>query len=449
LQSDEAWSRAGDYVLMTALDNLTCVSTACPDDIDPINGWNPTDVHVRIYRENTPIQRAVAYRETAKAVPDVSEESAFHPRTSKLTRAFRPARNIWAPTHFPSTGAIGEYWACRTAVTVQDMSALRKFDVKGPDAERLLQWVTTRDVARLPVYRGIYTLICDEMGQVVDDGTLFRLAPDLFRWCCGSEESGRTLSAYAAEHGLRVRIEAMRGALPSLALQGPRSRDLLREIVYTAAHVPALDDLKWFGATIARLRDREGAPFFLTRTGYTGELGYELFMARADAVPIWDALMEAGASFGITPMGGAALDMLRIEAGLMAAGAEFAPGVDAFEAGLGFAVSLKKPAFMGRDALERNAAAPRRKLIGLLFDGDEVAGHGDTVFVGERPVGVVTSAVRSPTLERGIAMARVAVEWAETGTDLEVGRLDGRMKRFHATATTIPFVDPKRERPRA
>ncbi len=449
LQSDEAWSRAGDYVIMTALDDVTCVSTACPDDIDPINGWNPTDVHVRIYREKSPIRRAIAYRERAGAMAELSEETAFHPRTSQLTRQFHPARNLWVPSAYTATGAIGEYWACREAATLQDTSSLRKYDIKGPDAERLLQHVLTRDIARVPVHRGTYALICDETGQVVDDGTLFRLAPDLFRWCCGSEDSERILSEHTAAQGLRVRVEAMRGAMPSLALQGPASRDILRRVVYTSPHTPSLDDLKWFGMTLARLGDREGPLFMLTRTGYTGELGYELFMTRADALTIWDGLMEAGAPLGLTPMGGEALNILRIEAGLMAADAEFAPGVDAWEAGLGFTLSMKKTDFVGRAALERNSAAPRRTLVGLLLDGDDVPSHGDPVLVGERPVGVITSAVRSPTLERAIAMARVAVEYAAPGTELTVGRLDGHMKRLSATTTTIPFVDPERKRPRA
>jgi aminomethyltransferase len=449
LMTAESHSRPGDYVAMRAMENLVCVSTACPDDLDPINGWNPTDVHVRIYRPETPIRRAVAYREKEDAPMSISQESAFHARIAPLTQNFAPARDLWMPVSYPSYGSLGEYWACREKATLQDMSGLRKFDVIGPDAERLLQLATTRNVAKLPVWRGTYTLMCDETGAVVDDGTLFRLAPDLFRWCCGSEESGRRLEMLAREYGLQVRIHAMRDALPNLALQGPRVRDVLRKIVFTQPTVPALDQLKWFGVTMARLHDRTGAPFMLTRTGYTGELGYEIFCAKADAVAIWDAVMAAGAAFGITPMGSAALETIRIEAGLAAAGAEFAPGVDAFEAGLGFAVDMTKPQFCGKAALERNATAPRRALKGLLLDCDDVPAHGAPVFVGERQVGTVTSATRSPMLERAIAMARLSIEHAENDTQLEIGQLDGRMKRLGARVTDIPFVDPKRERARA
>lgn len=449
LMTAESHSRPGDYVAMRAMEDLVCVSTACPDDLDPINGWNPTDVHVRIYRPDAPIRRAVAYRKKEDAPMSISHESAFHDRIAPLTQNLAPARDLWTPVSFPSVGTLGEYWACREKVTLQDMSGLRKFDIIGPDAERLLQLATTRNVARLPVWRGTYALLCDETGSVVDDGTLFRLAPELFRWCCGSEESGRRLEELARENALQVRIHAMHTALPNLSLQGPHSRDVLRKVVFTQPTVPALDQIKWFGVTVARLNDRTGAPFMLTRSGYTGELGYEIFCARTDAVAIWDALMEAGQEFGITPMGTAALEIIRIEAGLAAAGAEFAPGIDAFEAGLGFAVDMAKSHFCGKPALERNAGAPRRVLKGLLLDCDDVPSHGAPVFAGERQVGAVTSATRSPMLERAIAMARLSVEYSANDTALEIGQLDGRMKRLGACVTDCPFVDPKRERARA
>ncbi len=449
IQTEDSHSRPGDYVAMRALEDLVCVSTACPDDIDPINGWNPTDVHVRIYRPETPIRRAVAYREKEDTPMSISQESAFHDRLAPLTQHFAPARDLWTPVSYPAHGILGEYWACREAVTVQDMSGLRKFDIVGPDAEKLMQLTTTRNVARLPVWRGAYTLMCDQSGSVIDDGTLFRLAPDIFRWCCGSEESGRALQALAAEQELQVRVHAMRNAMPNLAIQGPKSRDLLRKIVFTQPHVPSLDQMKWFGVTVARLRDREGAPFMLSRSGYTGELGYEVFCAKSDAVAIWDAVMEAGEEFGIVPMGSAALDIIRIEAGLAAADAEFAADVDAFEAGLGFAVDLTKAGFTGKAALQRNARDPRRALKGLLIDCDDVPAAGAPVYAAERQVGVVTSATRSPMLERAIAMARLSVEHADSGTRLEIGQLDGRMKRLGATVTDVPFIDPQRKRARA
>jgi aminomethyltransferase len=448
-QSEESWSRAGDYIALKAMDDLLCVSTACPDDIDPINGWNPTDIHIRVYKSDAPIERSIGYREKENAILSISEESAFQRCTEKLTQQFAPARDLWAPICYPSLGTLGEYWACRKNVTLQDMSGLRKYDIVGPDAEKLLQKAMTRDVAKLAVWRGSYLLICDEQGTVIDDGTLFRLGPQLFRWCCGTEESARVLTELAESDGLQVRVNAMRSALPNLALQGPRSREVLKKLIFTQPHVPSLDDLKWFGVTIARLKDRDGMPFMLSRSGYTGELGYELFCDKSHATELWDALMEAGEEFDIAPMGTAALETIRIEAGLAASGAEFANDVDAFEAGLGFAVDLRKADFVGKAALERNSENPRRVLKGFILDCDDVPSHGAHIYLNERPVGVVTSATRSPTLETAIAIGRVAIEHAENGTVLEIGQMGGHMKRLKATVTDIPFVDPQRKRARA
>jgi len=448
IQTDEAWSRPGDYVAMQAMDDLVCVSTACPDDVDPINGWNPTDIHIRIYKPEPVISHAVAYRSEPDAEPILTEQSAFHSRTSALTESYVVARDVWLPSSYEATRAAEEYAACREAVIIQDMSSLRKFDVLGPDAETLLDKALTRNVSKLALNRGVYALMCDESGSVIDDGTLFRLTDDAFRWCCGSDDSAEQLKKLAQESGMNVWIKSLFSSMPNLAVQGPKSRDLFKELVFTQPHQPSVETMKWFGSTIARLHDRNGAPFQLTRTGYTGELGYEIFCTEADAVEIWDAVMETGSQFGITPMGLDALETIRIEAGLMAAGAEFGPDVDAYESGLGFAVDLKKAEFIGRNALQRNSESQRRKLVGLKFDGNEVPVHGDGVFDGRRQIGVITSATRSPALGCAIAMARVSKEWAGDGNQLEVGKLDGHMKRLKASVCGIPFVDPGRERAR-
>ena len=448
IQSDEAWSQPGDYVALEAMTDLVAVSTACPDDVDPINGWNPTDIHVRIYRKNTPVRHAVAYRSEPDAEAILTEHSAFHERTSALTRHFGVARDVWLPQTYESTRSQEEYAACRNAVTIQDMSSIRKFDVLGPDAEALLQKALTRDITRLSVNRGIYALLCDDTGSVIDDGTLFRLTPDTFRWCCGSDDSGLQLKAIAQASGLNVWIKSLFSAMPNLAIQGPNSRELLQRLCFTQPTHAEVSQLKWFGSTVARLHDREGEPFQLTRSGYTGELGYEIFCHEKSALAIWDAVMEAGADLGITPMGLDALDTIRIEAGLMASGAEFAPGVDAYEAGLGFAVDLNKAKFVGREALQRNSKAPRRVLKGLKFKGHEAPIHGDPVMVGRRNIGVVTSATISPEFDCAIAMARLSIEHATSGGLIETGKLDGHGKRLTAEICDIPFVDPTRSRAR-
>ena len=159
IQSDEAWSRPGDYVAMQALDDLVCVSTACPDDVDPINGWNPTDIHVRIYKPEPAISHAVAYRSEPDAEPVLTEQSAFHSRTSALTDSYTVARDVWLPLSYEATRASEEYTACREAVTIQDMSSLRKFDVLGPDAEMLLDKALTRNISKLALNRGVYASV--------------------------------------------------------------------------------------------------------------------------------------------------------------------------------------------------------------------------------------------------------------------------------------------------
>jgi len=449
IASDEAWSRSGDYVAMEALTDLACVSTACPDDVDPINGWNPTDIHVRIYEEDTSISHSVSWRAQPEDAAQMTKHSAFHPRTSKLTSHYQVSRDLWVPTHFDATGAIEEYWACKNAATLQDMSGLRKFDVVGPDAAALLQHCLTRNVEKLAQHRGFYALMCDERGSVLDDGTLFCIEPTTYRWCCGSDNSALHLREQAEKLGLDVWIRSLGHRMVNLALQGPASRDILRKVVFTQPSRPALDNLKWFGFTVARLRDRDGPMFMLCRSGFTGELGYELFCDRDDATEIWDGLMDAGVPAGLVPMGGTALNSLRIEAGLMSAGAEFGPDADAMESGLGFAIDFKKDTFIGRTALERNAVAPRRKLVGLTFAGSEVPSHGDGVFDGREQVGVITSACNSHQLGHAIAMARIAIEDAIDGRALEVGRLDGHMKRLPCEVGPLPFLDPKREKARA
>ncbi len=449
IAADEAWSRPGDYVVMQALTDLVCVSTACPDDVDPINGWNPTDIHVRIYEEDSTISRSTSWRARPDDAGQLTKESAFHSRTSQLTGSFGVSRDLWMPARYDATGAVEEYWRCRNNATLQDMSSLLKFDIVGPDAEELLQHCLTRNVARLSQFRGLYALVCDERGSLIDDGTLFRLEPTAFRWCCGSNNSALQLREQAERLGLNARVLTLGHKMPNLALQGPKSRDILKKVVFTQPSRPALENLKWFGFTVARLHDRDGPVFMLCRTGFTGELGYEIFCDQNDAGVIWDGLIEAGEEFGIAPMGGDALDMLRIEAGLMIAGAEFGPDSDAMESGLGFAVDFDKGDFIGRAALERNRAATRRKLVGLELAGNEHPQHGDGVFVGREQVGIVTSACYSPQLEHAIAMARIAVENSATGTGLEVGKLDGHMKRLPCLVTGLPFIDPQREKPRA
>ena len=451
LYLDEPWSRPGDYVLLRALTDLVCASSACPDDTSAANGWNPTDIHVRVYASEPPFSKAIAYRMTADAQPQLTRETGFHARTAQLTRNFAEYRGYWLPTVFNNVGAVDEYWACRERAVIMDLSPLRKFEVLGPDAETLLQHVLTRNIRRLAVGQVVYSAMCYPHGGMLDDGTALRLGPDNFRWIGGDDYGGIWLREQAEKLGLRALVKSSTDQLHNVAVQGPASRDILKKIIWTPAAQPTLAELEWFRFTVGRLSDLNGVPVMVSRTGYTGELGFEIFCHPTDAPAVWDAVWEAGQSHGLAPLGLEALDMVRIEAGLVFAGYEFCDQTDPFEAGIGFTVPLKtkEDDFVGRDALAKRKANPQRKLVGLELAGNEPAAHGDCVHVGRAQVGTITSATRSPILRKNIALCRLDTSHAQPGTEVEVGKLDGQQKRLTATVVTFPFYDPKKERVRA
>ena len=447
---DEPWSRPGDYVLLRAMTDLVCASSACPDDIDPANGWQITDVHVRVYSPENKFSVAIATRVTPQADPQLTRETTFHPKIAELTKDFGEYRGYWLPNRFNNEGAIAEYWACREKVAVMDLSPLRKWEILGPDAEALVQAVITRDARKLSVGQVVYTAVCNDTGGMIDDATVFRLGDDNFRFVGGEEYDGVWLKEQAAERGLKVWIKPSTDQLHNLAVQGPESRELLKKIVWTPPTQPSVEELKWFRFTIGRIGDAKGIPIVVSRTGYTGELGYEVWCHPADGPAVWDAIWEAGQEHGLKPLGLEALDMLRIEAGLIFAGYEFDDTVDPFEAGIPFVVSLDTDDdFVGRAALEERKAHPQRTLVGLELEGNETVGHGDHVYVGRQRVGVVTSGTRSPVLRKNIALCRMAVQFKGPGTEVEVGKLDGHQKRIAATVVPIPFYDPQKTRVRS
>jgi len=451
LYYDEAWSRPGDYVLMRALTDLVCVSSACPDDINVGNGWDPTDIHVRTYSDKEKFSRAVAYRMTPDADPQMTRETAFHPRFSALTRNITEYRGFWLPQRFNNDGPVEEYWACRERVAMMDLSPLRKFEVTGPDAEALMQYCVTRDMRKLSPGQVVYTAMCYEHGGMIDDGTVFRLAQNNFRWIGGDEYSGLWLRQQAEKMGFKAWVRSSTNQLHNIAVQGPKSRDLLKEIIWTAPAQPEIGELEWFRFAVGRIGGFEGVPLVVSRTGYTGELGYEIFCHPKDALAVFDAVWEAGQKHGLSPLGLEALDMLRIEAGLIFFNYEFNDQIDPFEAGIGFTVPLKTKSddFIGKAALIERKEHPRHKLVGLDIDANDAVGHGDCVHVGRAQIGVVTSGTRSPLLKKNIALARVDVTHAAIGTEVEVGKLDGHQKRLPARIVRFPHFDPEKTRPRS
>ncbi len=451
ITSDESWSRAGDYVLLRALTDLVCVTSSCPDDIDAGNGWDPTDIHVRTYAAKEKFQHAMAYRSSPDADPVLTKETSFHNKFAALTRNFGEYRGYWLPNRFNNEGPIAEYMACREKAVVLDLSPLRKFEVTGPDAEALLQYCVTRDIRKLAVGQVVYTAMCYDNGGMIDDGTVFRLGQNNFRWIGGDDYSGEWLREQAEKMGYQAWVRSSTDQLHNIAVQGPNSREIMKEIIWTSATQPSMAELEWFKFSVARIGHFEGAPVVVSRTGYTGELGYEIFCHPKDAETVFDAVWKAGEKYGLAPMGLEALDMVRIEAGLIFANYEFNSETDPFEAGIGFTVPLKSKQddFIGKAALIQRKEHPRRKLVGLEIDANETVGHGDHVYLGRAQVGVVTSSMRSPLSGKNIALARMDALNAEIGSNVEIGKLDGHQKRLPAKIVKFAHYDPEKVKPRS
>ena len=445
---DEPWSRPGDYVMLKALTDLVCISTGCPCDVDPANGWNPTDIQVRTYRENEDFKRSIGWRKTPEADVENTKQTAFHECFARHTRDFSEYNGYWLANKMTNQGAIAEYWACRERAAIMDLSPLRKYEITGPDAEELMQFCVTRNMKKLSVGGVVYTAICYDHGGMIDDGTVFRLGETNFRWIGGNDDSGLWIRKVAQERGLNAWVRSSTDHHHNVAVQGPKSVDILSDVIWTPPTQATVRELEWFRFTIGRLGDFHGPSVVVSRTGYSGERGYEVFCHPKDAVEIFDSIWAAGQKYDMVPLGLEALDMLRIESGLIFAGYEFNDQIDPFEAGIGFTVPLKTQTdnFVGRKAIEQRKENPQRKLVGLDLEGGEVPSNGDCIRVGKAQVGEITSAMKSPILGKVIALARVDITHSEIGADVEVGQLDGLQKRLKAKIVKFPHFDPMKER---
>ncbi len=448
---DEPYSRPGDYVLFRALRDLTCVSSACPCDVDPANGWNPTDIFVRTYSKEKKYSKAIAFRMKADAELKLTKETGFHKKTSELTRNFIEYKGYWLANNFIKSGTIKEYTACRESAIITDLSPLRKFEILGPDAENLMQFTLTRNIKKLSIGDVVYTAMCYENGCMLDDGTLFKLGQDNFRWIGGDEYSGEWLKEQAKKKNYKVWIKSATDQIHNIAVQGPNSKKILEKFVWTPPIQASINELQWFKFTIARIDNETGTPIIVSRTGYTGELGFEIWCHPKDAKKVWDKVWENGKEFNITPLGLEALDMLRIEAGLIFYGYEFNDQTDPFEAGIGFTVPLKtkEDDFIGKKELIKRKENPQKKLVGLELVGHEPAKHNDCVHIGRNQVGIITSGMLSPKLGKNIALCRIDVSCSKIGTEVEVGKLDGHQKRITAKVVSFPFYDPTKSKVRA
>jgi glycine cleavage system T protein (aminomethyltransferase) len=355
-----------------------------------------------------------------------------------------------------------EYNAIRNAAALIDVSPLFKYLVRGRDAARFVDRLITRDVSKMAVGQVYYTPWCDEHGKVIDDGTVSRLEERTFRWTA-ADPSLRWFRQNAA--GLDVHIEDVSEQVAALALQGPTSARLLRAVAQAD-----IDRLKYFRVTAGTIA---GVRVDISRTGYTGDLGYEIWMAAERAVAVWDALIEGGKPFDIKPAGMLALDVARVEAGLLLIDVDFFSSKKAmiaaqkytpYEMGLGRLVSLDKGRFIGQQALrDEHARGHARQVVGLAIDWTEVEAIYDRiglapavgatasrvavpVYRGGRQVGRATTTTWSPVLKRMIALATIDRPHYAEGTNLQI-EVTVEAVRYKVTATVVktPFFNPPRK----
>jgi len=389
----------------------------------------------------------------------------FHPRTSELCTSL--LWKEWAGYHAVrsyDTTHEREYFALRHAAGLIDVSPLQKYEVRGPDAGDFLAFVLVRDVRRLRQGRMTYLCWCDGDGKVLDDGTVGRLAPDHYR-----VTSNHPARAWLERHaeGFRVTIEDATERLGTLALQGPKARDIA-----CRAAGDAVAGLRFFRVMPATIGGVEG---WISRTGYTGDLGYEVWVERGDALRAWDALIEAGRPYRLEPAGLDAMDVTRVEAGFVLNGVDYFSANRCLletrkstpdEIGLGWAVELDRDRFLGQAAIrEERERGPAWHLVGLEYDWDEyealfaefglppVVRSGAwrdavPVYDGEgRQVGQATSGAWSPILKKNLALASVRPGWHHAGQRLAVEvTVEYERRRVRATVARTPCFDPPRKR---
>lgn len=388
--------------------------------------------------------------------------TAFHERTLPLCESlnFREWSGYYSPATY-ETHHEHEYNAIRNGAGLVDISPLFKYLVSGRDAAALVDRVITRDARALAIGQVCYTPWCDEHGKVIDDGTVTRVAGDVFRWTA-ADPSLRWLTMNA--RGLQVEINDVSDRVAALALQGPRSGPLL------AATADAdIRGLKYFRMTTGTI---DGVPVEISRTGYTGDLGYEIWIPWDRGVEVWDALMAKGADFGLRPAGLSALDVARVEAGLLLIDVDFHGSFKAlsstqryspFEMGLERLVALEKEPFVGQKALaEERRVGPAKRIVGLDVDWPSVERLYETydmppqlaatvsrvavpVYRG-RQIGKATSTTWSPTLKKLIALATIEAPHFAPGTAVEFEiTVEAIRHRVPATVVKTPFFNPPRK----
>ena len=337
--------------------------------------------------------------------------------------------------------ADAEYLAIRTKAGLMDVSGLKKVHVTGPAASHVIDRATTRDMERLMPGRAIYGCMLSDAGKFVDDCIVYRFGPNSFTVVHGSGQGHEQLTMAATGRDVAIRFD---DNLHDLSLQGPLA------VEYLERHVPGLRALPYMGHMPAALF---GKPITLSRTGYTGERGYEIFCRGQDAGMIWDRILAEGAEMGIIPCRFTTLDMLRTESYLlfypfdnseMYPFADEGPGDTLWELGLDFTVSAGKTGFRGAEEHYRLKGRERFKIWGLKLEGVNAPGNGAGVFRNGKQVGLVTQAMYSPLNKHTVAIARLSVDCANDGTVLEVRC--GTHGPIRALSHSLPFYDVKKAR---
>jgi aminomethyltransferase len=403
----------------------------------------------------------IVYIQTGGIVP---VGTAFHERTLALCESlnFKEWSGYYTVSVYEMTHE-HEYNAIRNSAALIDITPLFKYYVSGRDATKLVNRVITRDITKVAVDQVIYCCWCDAQGKVIDDGTITRLSENEYRWTA-ADPTLRWFRQNAV--GLDVQIEDISEKVAALALQGPTSGKLLHAVAEAN-----LAGLKYFRVTHGKIA---GVSVDISRTGYTGDLGYEIWVPWRDAVKVFDELMIKGRPFDIHPAGMVALDIARIEAGLILIEVDYISSKRALieqqkytpgEIGLGKLVDLKKENFVGRDALaaEAKAGGPARSLVGLEINWSEVEAHYEKigmapqvpgtasrvavpVYRAGRQVGKATSTTWSPTLKRMIALASVSRENAALGSALNMElTVEAERKMVSAKIVPLPFFNPQRK----
>jgi aminomethyltransferase len=363
-----------------------------------------------------------------------SRQTAFHAITSKKAAGFEEEAGWFWVTTFGDPD--GEYRAVRTDVGMWDLSPLNKWDVRGADALEAVQRVHTNDVLGMRDGQVRYGAFVDEDGLLVDDGTVFKHADDHLWMCTNGDERAEYFAT--ATKGLDVSIDYIAPDLPSMQIQGPRSRELMRSL--TDAPV---DDLRYFTFFPEQVRVG-GVPVWLSRTGFSGELGYEVFLHPNGAEQLWEAVEGAGA----TPYGVEIIEPIRVETGMIVTDYDYeAHQRSPYDLGLDRVVALNAPGeFMGKDELRAIAADPPNRFKTIRLEGEELPAYGAAVTVDGAEAGVLTSPAKSPLLgPLGLAILRT--DLAADGTRVDVAMPDGSMTT--GTVDVLALYDPKKECPRA